>query len=296
MMPHSAVARTALGSRAVAGLRIRLLDFFDALGSSVLSPIELLGMAVILLVRMAEFLLLALFAPNRFAFHRLIFMRDLGVLLSGPALRVVVLAAVLGVSVALVLTTFATGLLSQTGTAQLVVLATVQQIPPFIASGVLAARGALPLSVRLAEMVDRGQVDSMAIMRVDLVMLHAVPRALVVSLVSLVHALLAMVVFGLATAVTLSSLGVVSVAAFVAALQSLALFEKFGLIGLQLFSASVLVVAVAVVEGIQGSDEERVDLSRVSMACILKAATVVLLVNLTFGLSRLPELPVVVWR
>jgi ABC-type transporter Mla maintaining outer membrane lipid asymmetry permease subunit MlaE len=245
---------------------------------------------------MAEFLLLAPFARQRFAFHGVIFARDLGDLLLGPAWRVLSLSALLGVSLALVLERFGTGLLSQSGTANLVILAAVQQIPPFVASGVLAARGALPLAIRLAEMVDRGQLDAMAIMGVDLVMLHAVPRALAVILASLVHALLAMVVFGVATVLTLASLGRVPTGTFFAAVNLLPLFDKLGLIALQLICGALLVVAVAVVQGIDGGEAEPVDLSLVSMRCILKAATLVLLVNLSFALVRLPELPVLVWR
>jgi ABC-type transporter Mla maintaining outer membrane lipid asymmetry permease subunit MlaE len=296
MSSRSALALTALGRSEAPGLRGRALSLVDTLGAIALSPVELIGMAVILLARMGEFIALAPFARHRFAFHALIFGRDLADLLIGPALRVVALSAVLGVTVAVVLDNYATGLLSQTGTANLVIVATVQQIPPFVASGVLAARGALPLSIRLAEMVDRGQIDSMAIMGVDLVMLHAVPRCLAVSLASVVHALLAMVVFGLTTGLTLSLLGIVPMETFFAALRMLPLFAKVGLIGLQLLTASLLVVAVAVVQGIQGSGEERVDLAQVSMVCILKAATVVLVVNVSFALSRMPELPVLVWR
>ncbi len=268
----------------------------DTLGGMVLSPIELVGMAIMLLVKMAEFILLAPFSRHRFAFYTLIFARDLKDMLFGPALRVVAISMLLGMAVALLLEHFLAGLLSQTGAARLVIVAAVQQIPTFVASGVLAARGALPLSVRLAEMVDRGQLDSMAIMGVDLVWLHAVPRGLAVMLASVVHALLAMVVFGLATAVTLSALGVVSIATFFAALKLLPLFERLGLIGIQLLTASLLVVAVAVVQGLQDGGTERIDLSRVSMLCIMRAATVVLVVNVTFALARLPDLPVLVWR
>lgn len=296
MIARSALAISALGRREAPGLRARLLGVVDTLGAIALSPIELIGMAVILLARMGQFIVVTPFARHRYAFHVLILGRDLADLMVGPALRVVALSAVLGVTVAFVLENYATGLLSQTGTANLVIVATVQQIPPFIASGVLAARGALPLSIRLAEMVDRGQIDSMAIMGVDLVMLHAVPRCLAVSLASAVHALLAMVIFGLTTGLTLAWLGIVPTETFFAALRTLPLFAKVGLIGLQLLSASVLVVAVAVVQGIQGSGAERVDLAQVSMVCILKAATVVLVVNVSFALSRMPELPVLVWR
>ena len=295
-MPRPALAVSALRPRTALGWRTSLLDSLDAVGAVVLSPVELVGMAVVLLGRMAEFMLLAPFARDRFAFQRLIFARDLGDLLVGPALRVLAICVVLGLAVALVIEQFATGLLSQTGTANLVILVSLQQIPPFVASGVLAARGALPLAVRLAEMVDRGQIDSMAIMGVDLVMLHAVPRALAVSLASVVHAVLAMVVFGLTTVLSLAGLGLVSTGTFLTALKLLPVYEKISLIGLQLLTASILVVAVALVEGIQGHGEERVDLARVSMVCILKAATVVLLVNLSFALSRMPDLPVLVWR
>ncbi|WPL19057.1 hypothetical protein Thiowin_04161 [Thiorhodovibrio winogradskyi] len=296
MIVRSSLAVSALGRRKSSGVRGRLLRLIDRLGRMALSPIELIGMAVMLLARMAEFIALAPFARHPFAFHWLMLGRDLADLLMGPALRVVALSVVLGVTVSLVLESFASGLLSQTGTANLVIVATVQQIPPFVASGVLAARGALPLSIRLAEMVDRGQIDSMAIMGVDLVMLHAVPRCLAVILASMVHALLAMTVFGLTTGLTLSWLGIVPTETFFGALRLLPVFEKLGLIGLQLLSASVLVVAVAVVQGIQDSGDERVDLAQVSVVCILKAATVVLVVNASFALTRLPELPVLVWR
>ncbi|MBK1649815.1 ABC transporter permease [Rhabdochromatium marinum] len=295
-MSRPALAVSALRPRTAPGWRTGLLDSLDAVGAVVLSPVELVGMAVVLLGRMAEFMLLAPFARDRFAFQRLIFARDLGDLLFGPALRVLAICVVLGIAVALVIEQFATGLLSQTGTANLVIVTSLQQIPPFVASGVLAARGALPLAVRLAEMVDRGQIDSMAIMGVDLVMLHAVPRALAVSLASVVHAVLAMVVFGVTTVLSLAGLGLVSTGTFLTALKLLPVYEKISLIGLQLLTASILVVAVALVEGIQGHGEERVDLARVSMVCILKAATVVLLVNLSFALSRMPDLPVLVWR
>lgn len=268
----------------------------EALGELVLSPLELIGVAVLLLMRIFDYLARAPFARQRFYFHSLMLRRDLADLLLGPALRVVMISMILGVGVALVVESFATGLLSQTGTARLTVLAAVQQIPPFVASGVLAARGALPLSIRLAEMVDRGQIDAMAIMGVDLVFLHAVPRCLAVILASVVHAALAMVIFGLTAAVTLATLGLVPGGHFLAALNLLPVFEKIGLIAAQLVTASVLVVAIAVVQGLQGSGEERVDLASVSMQCILKAATAVLVVNLTFTLVRLPQLPVLVWR
>jgi ABC-type transporter Mla maintaining outer membrane lipid asymmetry permease subunit MlaE len=268
----------------------------EDLGRLAWSPLELLGMAVVLLVRILEYLACAPFARHQFHFHTVILRRDLGDLLLGSALRVVVISMVLGVGVALLVEAFAIGLLSQAGTAKLIILAMVQQIPPFVASGVLAARGALPLSIRLAEMVDRGQVDAMAILGVDVVFLHAVPRCLAVMLASMVHAVVAMVVFGLTTAVTLSSLGLVSTDRFVAAFRLLPVLTKMGLIVLQLTTASLLVVAIAVVQGLQGRGGERIDLARISMQCILKAATAVLVVNLAFTLARLPELPVLVWR
>lgn len=275
------------------GARVGPLDW---LGGAILSPLELIGMAVLLLLRMVEFLLLAPVARHRFAFHWLFFVRDLQDLLLGPVLRVVAIAMVLGVALALVLEQFLAGLLSQSAAARLAMVVAVQQIPAFVASGVLAARGALPLAVRLAEMVDRGQLDSMALLGVDLVWLHAVPRALAAILATLAHALLAMAVFGLAAALTLSAQGVVAIETLLAALRLLPLFERLGLVGMQLASAALLAVAVAVTQGLQAGGAQRIDLARVSMLCIMRAATVVLVVNVAFALARLPDLPVLVWR
>lgn len=273
-----------------------LIGALDDLGRIALAPVELIGMAVILSGRVVEYLVLAPIAQHRFAFHTLILGRDLRDLLIEPILRVIAISGVFAIAFALILGSVATGLLSQMGTANLVILAAVQQIPAFVASGILAARGALPLSIRMAEMVDRGQVDSMAVMGVRVVMLHAVPRCLAVMVASLVHAVLATVVFALTTTFTLSHLGIVSSGSFLAAAQSQPVFEKAGLIGIQLVSASLMAVSVAVVHGLQSSADERLDLSRVSMVCMLKAATIVLVVNMTFALIRMPDLPVIVWR
>jgi ABC-type transporter Mla maintaining outer membrane lipid asymmetry permease subunit MlaE len=276
--------------------RRALIAVLDDLGQVVLTPVELVGMAIILSGRVVEYLVLAPIARQRFAFHTLILRRDLRDLLIEPVVRVIAISVIVGVAFALILGNLAAGLLSQMGTANLVVLAAVQQIPAFVASGILAARGALPLSVRIAEMVDRGQVDSMAMMGVPLVMLHAVPRCLAVTAASLVHAALATLVFGLTTTFTLSYLGLVPSGSFLIAAQGQPVFEKAGLIGVQLVTASLMAVSVAVVHGLQGSADERLDLSRVSMTCMLKAATVVLIVNMAFAVMRLPDLPVIVWR
>jgi ABC-type transporter Mla maintaining outer membrane lipid asymmetry permease subunit MlaE len=273
-----------------------LIGALDDLGGLVLAPVELVGMAIILSGRVAEYIALAPVARQRFAFHTLILRRDLRDLLIEPAIRVIAISVIFAVAFALILGNLAAGLLSQMGTANLVVLAAVQQIPAFVASGILAARGALPLSIRVAEMVDRGQVDSMAMMGVPLVMLHAVPRCIAVTAASLVHAALATVVFGITTIFTFAHLGLVPSGSFVIAVQAQPVFEKAGLIGVQLVTASLMAVSVAVIHGLQRSVDERLDLSRVSMVCMLKAATVVLIVNMTFALIRLPDLPVIVWR
>lgn len=276
--------------------RAVLIGALDDVGRVALAPVELIGMAVILAGRVVEYLVLAPIARQRFVFHTLILGRDLRDLLIEPVVRVIAVSVVFAIAFALILGSIAGGLVSQMATANLVILAAVQQIPAFVASGILAARGALPLSIRMAEMVDRGQVGSMAVMGVPLVMLHAVPRCLAVTAASLVHAALATVVFGLTTTFTLSHLGMVPSGSFLAAAHGQPVLEKAGLIGVQLVTASLMVVSVAVVHGLQGSVDGRLDLARVSMVCMLKAATVVLVVNMSFALVRLPDLPVIVWR
>lgn len=268
----------------------------ERLGALALFPLEILGMTMRLVAGMARLMVTAPLPGGNRYFRRRLLARDLSAMVFGPVPIVLPLALILGTGLALALAMLTGGVLTLHGSAGIIALVAIQQVAPFLASGLLAARGALPLAVDLADMARRRQIESLGLLGVDVVMMVATPRCLALVVAACAHAALAMVVSALSAALALTLMLDLPRSVWVAAFRWVVEPGMLASVAAQMAVASTVAVAVGVVDGLDPRRRDRLALSGVARSVMLKAALIVVIINMAFTLWRIDELPVLVLR
>jgi|GEM_PF-3430349 len=271
----------------------RLLEH---LGALMLVPLEVLGMTAQLTARMAYLMATAPVPGGNRYFRRRLLSRDLRAMVFGPMPIIIIMALALGTGLALGMALLTGGIFTLHGSAGIITLVAIQQVAPFLASGLLAARGALPLAVDLADMAQRRQIESLGLMGVDVVMMVATPRCLALVVASCAHAALAMVVSAASAAAALTLMVDIPSSVWLAAFQWVEVPGLLGSVVAQMALASTVGVAVAVVDSLDQRHQDARLLSRVARSVMLKSTMGIVFINLAFTLWRIGELPVVVLR
>ncbi len=268
----------------------------ERLGAAALFPIEVLGMTMRLVAGMARLMVTAPIPGGNRYFHRHLLARDLSAMVFGPVPIILPLALILGTGLALALAMLTGGVLTLHGSAGLIALMAIQQVAPFLASGLLAARGALPLAVDLADMARRRQIESLGLLGVDVVMMVATPRCLALVVAACAHAALAMVVSALSAALALTLMLDLPRSVWIAAFRWVVEPGMLTSVAAQMAVASTMAVALGVVDGLDPRRRDRLALSGVARSVMLKAALIVVIINMAFTLWRIDDLPILVLR
>jgi len=268
----------------------------QGLGKLMAFPVEVLGMTMRLLAGMGHLLVTAPVPGGNRYFRRRLLGRDLTAMVLGPLPVILPLAVILGAGLALALGLLTGGVLTLHGSAGIIALVAIQQVAPFLASGLLAARGALPLAVDLADMAQRRQIESLGLLGVDVVMMVTTPRCLSLVVAACGHAALAMLISAVAAAATLTLMLDLPRSVWVTAFHWVVVPGILASVGAQMAVASTLTVAVGVVDGLAARHQAPLALSAVARSVMLKAAVTVVLVNMAFTLWRIGDLPVLVLR
>ncbi|MBB4265211.1 ABC transporter permease [Roseospira visakhapatnamensis] len=283
------VERSSRGAAALGAITERT-------GALLLLPLEVLGMTARLLAGMAHLLVTAPIPGGNRYFRRRLLARDLWAMIFGPVPIILPLALILGTGLALGLAMLTGGILTLHGSAGIIALVAIQQVAPFLASGLLAARGALPLAVDLADMARRRQIESLDLLGVDVVMMITTPRCLALVVAACAHAALAMVVSAVSAALALTVMLDLPRSVWSAAFQWVVEPGMVGSVAAQMAVTSTMAVAVGVVDGLDPRHRDRLALSGVARSVMLKAAVTVVIINMAFTLWRIGDLPVLVLR
>ncbi|MDI9245383.1 ABC transporter permease [Marinobacter sp. CHS3-4] len=270
-------------------------SLLSSLGKVVAFPFEIVGMGARLFSDSIKLAAFVLSGNDRVGIYKKMLGRDVMEMFGAPVSGVIIMSIIFGFAVSFAISHASGSLLTNQDVILLVSIILVQQVAPALSSGMLAARGALPLSIELGTMADKKQTHSLEILGIDTRQLITAPRTIAVTTASLFHSFLSMLMsISAATLYLYVSLDLdlyFLVSGFFEKVSSLPILSVL----VHVLISALLVISVGAVNGYsQPKNKNRVSI--IGMRTMTQSYLVVLVMQVVVVLPKIDQIPDLILR